>query len=148
MSQKQTLLEIYKTFYHTLEVLEQRRTRVSRWNLALLVAAGTFTYLTSNSQTFFSITLLALSGFGVCFIWTRHIRYFSIIAKAKYETIKAMEKQLTNNSIFHPTINEWDKMPSGKIKDKGYSVIERIIPMGFAFAILLAYAAFAINHFR
>ena len=141
-------LEIYKTFYHSIEVLELRRTRVNRWNLAFLAAASTVTFFSNIPWSLLHITLFALFLCAICSIWTRHIRYFSTIAWAKYDAIKRMEEALTANDIFHPTRNEWQKLPNDKIKQQGYSSVERMIPLGLSIIILLAWVVIAFNHFR
>ena len=138
MTQTDIHLEIYKTFYHSIEVLELRRTRVNRWNLAFLAAGFTVIYFIDIPWSLLHITLFALLFCVICLIWTGHIRYFSTIAKAKYETLKRMEEALTAETIFHPTINEWQKLPNDKIKQQGYSFVERMIPLGLGVSILIA----------
>ena len=59
-----------------------------------------------------------------------------------------MEEALTAETIFHPTINEWQKLPNDKIKQQGYSFVERMIPLGLGVSILIAWLLIAINHFR
>ena len=148
MTQTEIHLEIYKTFYHSIEVLELRRTRVNRWNIAFLAAGFTVTYFINIPWSLLHITLFALLLCGICSILTGHIRYFATIARAKYDTLKSMEQALTSDTTFHPTINEWQKLPNDKIKQQGYSFVERIIPLGLGMIIFLAWLVIAINHFR
>ena len=139
MTPSQIHIEIYKTFYHSIEVLEQRRARVSRWNLAFLVAAVSFGYLFQNSWTLLNVNLLTFLIIFVCIIWSRHIDYFSTIARAKYDAIKEMEKQLSPCPIFHPTKMEWDRIPEGKLKEKGYSYVEKLIPRVVVICVIFYY---------
>ena len=148
MTQNEIHLEIYKTFYHSIEVLELRRARVNRWNLAFLAAGFTVTFFIDIPWTLLHVTLFALLLCAICFIWTSHIRYFSTIARSKYDTLKSMEKALTADKTFHPTINEWQKLPNNKIKQQGCSFVERMIPLGLGIIISLAWLVITINHFR
>ena len=59
-----------------------------------------------------------------------------------------MEEALTPDAIFHPTINEWQKLPNDKIKQQGYSFVERMIPLTLGVIIFMAWLLIAINHFR
>ena len=68
------------------------------------------------------------------------MRFFVLKAEGKEE--------LTANDILHPTRNEWLKLPNNKIKQQGYSFVERMIPLGLSIIILLAWLVIAINQFR
>ena len=145
MTPSQIQIEIYKTFYHSIEVLEQRLARVSRWNLAFLLAAVSFGYLLQINWTLLNVNLLTFLIIFVCIIWSRHIEYFSTIARAKYDAIKEVEKQLSPCPTFHPTKMEWDKIPEGEIKEKGYSYVEKLIPLGLAILVFLSYSIFVLG---
>jgi hypothetical protein len=98
MTEKEQILELYKTFVETITANEQRRQALSAFYTSLIAAGGA----ASNSSAFDS-ELLALAILIVSLIWLVSVRYFRRLAWAKFAVIHEMESHFA----LRPFEREW-----------------------------------------
>ena len=145
-----TLLEQYKTYLQTSEMLVTRRHSVSNFYVtvnstlislftALVALVNVFGNASFEIATIIGSFVVSILGSALCFNWRRIIISFGRLNYAKMEVIQSIESKLPCQ-IYKA---EW-KMQSAKLGKKKYvsfTNIEKTIPMIFLGIYMLVFCA-------
>lgn len=137
----ETALKLYEMYVGTAEAVSERRGKTNSFFLAV-----NSTLITVNSvvlatvEQAFAALFIAAAGIVLCIAWTRLLRSYRALNRAKFSVIQSLEKSFP----VAPFTDEWVIL-SNKDKEKEFvrlSLIEAVVPWVFALfyvAVMLAY---------
>lgn len=140
---KDHLIEQYKMFVEMADRYTSRRGQTSRFYIVLLTGLLAILSVYVNmdlkieclSVLLFSVSI---SGLAICWLWRRNIDSYRQLAKAKYDTIRDMEKNLPYSCYS----KEWKILQENNYKK--LTEVEKQIPIVFSipYLILLIYSVY------
>jgi len=116
------LLVLHQTYVQTITSNESRRQQLSSLYLSLI--AGGVAYLGSDSNV--NPVFVIAPIFIISLIWFFSIRYFRLLAKAKFKTLEELE----NKFDIMPFSIEWDFF--SKKKPIGLTLLDMAVPLFIA----------------
>jgi len=135
------LLEQYKSYAEMATTASKRRDQANRFYIILL--SGLFALLSiliqigvMGDNQYLLLLAFAILGLGICYLWFKSITSYGILSKAKYDTLREMEKSLP----YRCYSEEWDRL-----KDSNYEILTKVesrIPIifGIFYSVLLLYS--------
>lgn len=99
MTEKEEILELYKTYVVTITANEQRRQQLSAFYLSLVAAGVAALGAIKNLDPLYIVG----PAFVISLIWYMSIKYFRALAKAKFKVVAEME----NRFPVQPFALEW-----------------------------------------
>lgn len=130
---RQHVLEIYNTYLEMADRISTRREKANSFFLTLNVAVVGFVGYLSGSDKFSSddpwLSLVALAGILLSYLWYRIIQSYRNLNSAKFKVVIEIEKLLP----LRPYDAEWESVGRGKNLKlyRPFTRVEAIIPWIF-----------------
>jgi hypothetical protein len=135
-------IEQYKSYLADVGNIGVRHENSRRFYVTVISALFTFLAMADNGKTLFALrpevqNVVGGVGITLCIVWVMHMQSFGAIYKAKFDTLRELEKQMNLFNLFD---YEWKHLVSDH-RYRFLTFIDSVVPFLFTipFVLLLAF---------